>query len=437
MTRTSFNRDWSVRPKVSPFAQIQTGARNGTPVTLPHDAVIGLPRSADAPSGARTAYFPDGAFEYLKDFEVPEEWRGKRVTLEFQGVYRDAMVYVNGTFAAQRPSGYSPFNVPLDPFLSYGESNTIRVDARTHDDSRWYCGAGIYRDVTLRVTDLAHLGDVRIVTPDIDPERAVVEAATTVVNESVETQTLRVRTEILSSEGEVVARDSAPITLRAGGSGVVRQRLFVPKPALWSVDRPALHSARTVLEDAYEILEEETTSFGIRHLQLDPITGCASTANRSSSAVRASITTTGFSGAATIARAEERRVELLKQAGFNAMRSSHNPLSPAMLDACDRLGMLVMDETFDMWAEGKSSFDYSLSFPEWWERDVESLVREGLQPSQRDLLLHRQRDLRDRRRARLRMGTRTRREDPHPGPDALRDQRHQPASSPCSARSAR
>lgn len=123
MTRTSFNRDWRAGPKVSPFAQLHAGAGDATPVTPPHDAIAALPRSADAPSGGRTAYFPGGVFEYLKDFDVPEEWRGKRVTLEFQGVYRDAMVYVNGTFASQRPSGYTPFSVSLDPFLRYGERN--------------------------------------------------------------------------------------------------------------------------------------------------------------------------------------------------------------------------------------------------------------------------------------------------------------------------
>lgn len=375
MTRTSFNRDWHVRPKVSPFAQLQAGAGDARPVTLPHDAIVALARSADAPSGGRTGYFPDGAFEYLKDFDVPEEWRGKRITLEFQGVYRDAMVYVNGTFAAQRPSGYTPFDVALDPFLRYGESNTIRVDARAHDDSRWYTGAGIYRDVILRVTELAHLAGTRITTPDIDDDRAVVEVATTVVNESVETQTLRVGTEIFAPNGDPVTRDSAPITLRPGGSGIVRQRLFVPRPARWSLDDPALHTARTTLEDAYEILEEDTTTFGIRRLQLDPASGLR--INGEPVKLRGACIhhDNGPLGAATIARAEERRVQLLKEAGFNAVRSSHNPLSPAMLDACDRLGMLVMDETFDMWTEGKSSFDYSLSFPEWWERDVEALVR--------------------------------------------------------------
>ncbi|MFJ8785117.1 glycoside hydrolase family 2 protein [Streptomyces sp. NPDC102476] len=375
MTRTFFNRGWRVRPKVSPFAQLQAGAGNATSITLPHDAVAALPRSADAPSGGRTGYFPGGTFEYLKDFEVPEQGRGKRVTLEFQGVYRDAMVYVNGTFAAQRPSGYSPFDVPLDPFLGYGESNTIRVDARTHDDSRWYSGAGIYREVTLRVTDLAHLGEVRIATPDIDADRAVVEVSTRVVNESVETRTLRVRTEIRCPDGDVVTRDSAPITLRAGGSGVVRQRLYVPHPALWSVDGPALHTARTVLENSYELLEEETTPFGIRRLQLDPVTGLR--INGESVKLRGACIhhDNGPLGAATIARAEERRVELLKQAGFNALRSSHNPLRPAMLDACDRLGRDFNHPSVIFYSIGNEIFETGDALGSEWGRALAEKIR--------------------------------------------------------------
>ncbi|MHC6231881.1 glycoside hydrolase family 2 TIM barrel-domain containing protein [Arthrobacter sp. MMS24-T111] len=374
MTMKSFNRDWRVAPKISPFAQLQGGAGEGTPVTLPHDAILALPRSAGAPSGGRTAYYPGGAFEYRKNFDVPEAWRGKRVSLQFEGVYRDAMVYVNGTFAGQRPSGYSPFRVPLDPFLRYGAENIIRVDARAHDDSRWYTGAGIYRDVNLIVTELVHLGPVRISTPDIDTGRAVVEVATTVVNESVETRTVRVGSELLDQGGEHITGGSAPVTLRAGASAVVRQRLYVEAPSLWSVDSPVLYTARTVLEDIADVLDEEATCFGIRSLQLDPIHGLR--INGESVKLRGACIhhDNGPLGTATIARAEERRIELLKEAGFNAIRSSHNPMSPAMLDACDRLGMLVMDETFDMWTEGKSAFDYSLSFPEWWERDVEALV---------------------------------------------------------------
>ncbi|MEV1005302.1 glycoside hydrolase family 2 TIM barrel-domain containing protein [Nonomuraea sp. NPDC050202] len=376
MTRSSFNTGWKVRPKTSPFAVLQGGGDEGTSVTLPHDAIINLPRSADAAGTGYTGYFPGGAFEYVKTIDVPEEWSGKRVSVEFQGVYRDAMVYVNGTFAGQRPNGYTPFRVALDPFLRYGEPNTIRVDARAHEDSRWYSGAGIHRDVVLEITDLVHVAypGVRITTPDIDEERAVVAVVTPVTNESTATTTVRVRTELHGPDGTVVAQDSAPVTLRAGGSAVVRQRLYVAAPALWSVDSPQLYTAQTVLEASDRVLEETTTSFGIRSLRLDPIHGLR--INGETVKLRGACIhhDNGPLGAAAIGRAEERRVELLKEAGFNAIRSAHNPISPAMLDACDRLGMLVMDETSDVWTEGKTSFDYSLAFPEWWERDLEALV---------------------------------------------------------------
>lgn len=376
MTRTSFNAGWAVRPKVSLFAEFSGPLAQAQPVTLPHDALIGLPRSANSAQGSHTGYFPDGTFEYSKTFDVPEDYRGKRIALEFQGVYRDAMVFVNGDFAGQRPFGYSTFNIRLDPFLKYGQPNTIRVDARVHQDSRWYSGAGIYRDTFLSVTELVHLAPngVRIATPDITAGRAVVEVATTVENEGLSTATVTVGTEVHDGDGKLVAVGSAPVTLKAGSTAVVRQRLYVTEPKLWGVDSPHLYSARTKLRDVLEVLQEDTTSFGIRSLQLDPFNGLQ--INGETVKLRGACIhhDNGVLGAATIARAEERRIQLLKEAGFNSIRSAHNPVSQAMLDACDKHGMLVMDETFDVWTEGKSSFDYSLSFPEWWERDVEAMV---------------------------------------------------------------
>ncbi|MBS1908233.1 MAG: glycoside hydrolase family 2, partial [Actinobacteria bacterium] len=143
MTRSPFNSGWSCRPKTSIFADVQGQAAAGAAVRLPHDALISLERRADAPSGAAGAFFPDGAFEYTNTFDVPLAWQDKHIALEFEGVYRDAMIYVSGAFAAQRPNGYAAFVVSLDGFLEYGSENTIRVDARAHQDSRWYTGAGI------------------------------------------------------------------------------------------------------------------------------------------------------------------------------------------------------------------------------------------------------------------------------------------------------
>ncbi|ROQ00939.1 beta-galactosidase/beta-glucuronidase [Rathayibacter sp. PhB93] len=375
MTTTSFNDDWSVRDKTSIFESLQGAAETET-VRLPHDALIHRDRSSAAGRTSHTGYFPSAVVEYSKTIDVPEEYRDKRVTLELQGVHRDAMVYVNEEFAAQRPFGYSTFYVELDPFLHYGAANTIRIEARAHEDSRWYTGVGLHRDALLHVTELVHVTPtgVQITTPDIDARRAVVEVVTTVRNESTGTAQRSVTTVLRSPDGRSVATDTAPITLRAGATSVTRQRLYVAAPQLWDVDSPFLYTAATTLADTGTAVEERETRFGIRTLQLDPMEGLR--INGTSVKLRGACIhhDNGILGAATIGRAEERRVQLLKDAGFNAIRSSHNPLSQAMLDACDRHGMLVMDETFDMWTIGKSAFDYSLSFPEWWERDVEALV---------------------------------------------------------------
>lgn len=376
MSRTPFNRDWFVQPNVSIFQQLNDDPDNRTRVTLPHDAMITMPRSADAPGGAGAGYFTGGAVQYSKSFPVPLEWRDKRVSVEFQGVYRDAMVYVNGVFADHRAYGYSTFRVALDPFLKYGEGNTIRVEARAHNDSRWYSGLGIHRDTALIVTELAHVAadGVRVTTPDVDPERAVLAVSTAVVNESTSTRLLSLTSRVVDAGGTEVTAVTSPITLRAGATGVTRQRAYIQRPSLWSVEQPTLYRVVTELREDATLLETREATVGIRTLQLDPLHGLR--INGEVVKLRGANVhhDNGILGAATIARAEERRVEILKGTGFNAIRSAHNPMSDAMLHACDRLGMLVMDEAFDMWAIGKNNFDYSTVFPEWWERDIEAMV---------------------------------------------------------------
>ena len=385
MIRASFNEGWECRPKVSPFLELSGAAASYLPVTLPHDAMIGQQRVA--PDGAMvsgvaamdsgaSAYFPGGAFEYRKTFSVPEEHRGRRVLVEFEGVYRDAMVYVNGDFAGQRPYGYSLFRIDVDRFLRFGADNEIRVEARAHKDSRWYTGAGIYRDTWLLAGGLVRIGPdgVRATTPDIDTERAVVEVATRVENDSVAIRTPRILTEIRDAAGSVVAAGASPVSVLPGEPAIARQRLYVRGPALWSPDSPALYTAQVTLTDEDGEADAETVSFGIRSLRLDPERGLR--VNGETVKLRGACVhhDTGVLGAATFARAEERRVQILKDAGFNAIRMSHHPMSRAMLDACDRLGVLVMDEAFDMWTSAKSDFDYSLNFLQWWERDIEAMV---------------------------------------------------------------
>ncbi|MEU1341028.1 glycoside hydrolase family 2 TIM barrel-domain containing protein [Streptomyces sp. NPDC005827] len=374
--RRSFNRGWAVKPKPNIWAQLTDPGAASQPVTLPHDALIGRPRTPEG--SGRTAYFPpSGEYEYSKTFHVPESWSARRVSLEFQGAYRDAMVHLNDTRAAHWAYGYSTFTVPLDDLLVYGADNTVRVDVRTCDDSRWYSGAGLHRDVVLVVTGLVHISQDGIVvtTPDVDDERAVVEIAVPVTNAGLSTRTVTVEAEVADAQDNRVAHGTAPVTVRPGGTAVVRHRVYVREPRRWSMDDPCLHRVCVTLRDGSEALDRDTVPLGIRTLRLDPFHDLR--INDEVVKLRGACLhhDNGVLGAAAIGRAEERRVELLKQAGFNAVRSAHNPLSQAMLDACDRLGMLVMDEAFDTWTQPKSPFDYATDFADWWERDIGAMVR--------------------------------------------------------------
>jgi beta-galactosidase len=374
--RTSFNDGWQVRPKVNRFLELSNAVKEAEAVTLPHDAMIGTAR--DPSASHMNAYFTDGVWEYTKTFALPPEWRDRRVRLHFEGVYREAMVYVNDDFAANEPNGYAEFMVDLDPFLHFGEENTIKVECRAGDDARWYSGAGIYRPVTIWVQAPIHVvpDGVWVTTPEVDEESAVVEIAAEVRNDTGHTATARLAAEVHNEAGDLVASGTIPVTLRPHTTVVARQRLYVAQPRLWSPQAPQLHSCITRLstEDGTE-LDQHRTTFGIRSLRLDPAHGLR--INGLSVKLRGACVhhDNGPIGAATITRAEERRVELLKAAGFNAMRSAHNPASRAMLDACDRLGVIVMDEAWDTWTEGKRDHDQALRFDERWRTDLASMTR--------------------------------------------------------------
>ncbi|MNO14202.1 Beta-galactosidase [compost metagenome] len=375
MIRESFNAGWTVGAKENAADEWSAAPKPRKQVTLPHDAMIEKERLKENGNSAIGNY-PEGEYEYRKLFFVPDEYRNKRVTIEFEGVYNQARVYINGDFACQHPYGYSNFYVKADRFLRYGEENEIKVIATSYRDSRWYSGAGIYRNTKLIIGNLTHiaLDGIKIDTPDIHDEVSVVSVATTLENEGLSTVTLNVKNEIIDADGTVVALDHAPITVFAGEAGTLRQRMQIDSPKLWSVEHPNLYRCVTTVMNGEDAIDVESTSFGIRSLSLDTKNGLR--INGKTVKLRGACIhhDNGPIGAATIDRADERRVELLKEAGFNALRSSHYPMSKAMLDACDRLGMLVMDESFDMWTIAKSEYDYALNFPLWWEKDILAMV---------------------------------------------------------------
>lgn len=376
MIRVPLLDGWTVGPKLGAF-EAATDATAPRSVVLPHDAVRDLPRSPDSDQGVHAAYYPGGVFEYARELEVPTQWRDKTVMLEFEGVYRDATVHVNGDFVAHEPNGYNAFAVTLDGFLRFGERNRITVEARAHKDSRWYSGAGIYRPVHLIVAEPLHfaLDGLRVTTTDIDDARAIVTAGATVVNDTRHTRRTRVTWTISAPDGHEVATDSAPVTVPPGATATARSRMAVPAPELWGVESPALYDVRIGLHDETGTrIDEDAAAIGIRSLQVDPQQGLR--INGEVVKLRGACVhhDNGPLGAATFAAAEERRVRLLKEAGFNALRSAHNPMSRAMLDACDRHGVLVMDELTDVWTRSKTSFDAAPTFADRWEHDVAALV---------------------------------------------------------------
>ncbi len=397
MKRELFNTGWSIQPV--------TGVFNFTPpdgqeVTLPHDAMIGKERSADVPQNSKSGYFPGGSCEYTKKLFLSEEEREKRLTLELEGCYNNTMVFVNGQLAGQCPYGYSNFYVSLNPYVVYGAENEIKVVARSGEDSRWYSGMGLYRDVRLLVGNPIHVAidGLRVTTLSLEREsfssdqkqvtRAKLSVEVEVENEGISSQTVAVLAEVYAPSGELAASDCVPLGVLGGESSRVTLPFYIEEPQLWNVDTPQLYTCRIRLYPKQDrdmatakairqehLLDEEITEFGIRFLELDPFHGLR--INGETVKLRGACIhhDNGVIGAATIQRAEERRVSILKEAGFNAIRSAHHPAGKALLSACDRLGMLVMDETFDMWTEQKNPYDYGLHFPVWWEQDVEQMVK--------------------------------------------------------------
>jgi len=332
--------DWSVEDLPADDLPVEPGT---TPVRSG-------PFSSDSVGAGAVGYTVGGIGWYRRTFEAPASLRGKRVTLLFDGVYMDCEVWVNGTSLGRHPYGYTSFGFDVTPHLLPGESNVIavRVDA-SGKTSRWYPGAGIYRHVWLVATEPLHLGHwgTAITTPEVSREQANVHATCTVCNDGdAETEATLV-CEVFDAEGNLQAATAEPAAVKPGEAEAVIVSLIVGAPKLWSPDSPTLYRLLTRLVRQDEVLDAEEIAFGIRTISLDAESGFV--LNGQPMKLRGGCVhhDNGPLGACTYDRAEERRVELLRAAGFNAIRTAHNPPSPAFLDACDRIGMLVIDEAFD------------------------------------------------------------------------------------------
>jgi beta-galactosidase len=383
MQTIKWNEGWKYWQDKNAFALVWDIPDHAQAIELPHDAMIKNPPNPKSLNGGNTGYRDGGNYHYVKHLDVSEAERNQRLILKFEGVYMNAFVYVNEQLAGKSPFGYSTFHVPLNDYLHYGETNEIRVIVRNGamTNSRWYTGSGIYRDVYLLKSDLCHIKaeGIQILTESIDSEYAVVKIASEIVNESATRKVMQVETCVYDEEGKCVSETYTPMTLFAGEERKISERLIIENPKLWSDESPSMYSCTSKLIEKKlldeKVMDESRTSFGIRTLHLDARQGLR--VNGRSVKLRGACIhhDSGMLGAATYEEAQYRQIKKLKEAGFNAIRMAHHPMAPAMLRACDTLGMYVMDETFDMWIRGKSDFDYSMFFDEWWERDVEAMVR--------------------------------------------------------------
>lgn len=380
------DRHWKFYPGDTTGAQ-QPGFDDHTwrILDLPHDWSIEGTFQKDAPVGGRGGYLPAGIGWYRRTLTLPASARGKEIHIRFDGVYMNSEVWVNGHSLGKRPNGYISFIYTLTPYLRAGQNIiAVRVDNSLQPNSRWYSGSGIYRHVWLEATSSLHVTNwgTYVTTPQADSGHATVVVRTTVDNEGQTNSKAVLITTIRDETGHSVASTILPLSVMAHDSIDETQQLQVQTPALWSLAHPHLYTLHSVIQVGGKTVDEYQTPFGIRRLEYSAREGFLLNGQRIKMNGVCLHHDGGCVGAAVPLAIWEERLQLLKAMGCNAIRTSHNPPAPEFLDLCDRLGFLVMDETFDMWETGKVKNGYNLYFDDWWQRDlVDQVHRDRNHPS--------------------------------------------------------
>lgn len=350
-------------------------------VDLPHDWSIELAPVQEGGTSSASGFFPGGLGWYRKAFLLPPSTAHSRISVEFDGVYSNAYVYVNGQLLGNHPYAYTGFNVDLTGKVHTDgvTPNVIAVRATNQlPSSRWYSGSGIYRNVHLVVTDPVHVarhGTV-VTTPGLADAHGhgTVRVATTVVNDGTAAVTARVRTTVTDATGHTVAHGSASVTVPGGGTASAATTMRVADPKLWSTDRPYLYRLRTDIAVAGRTTDETATTFGFRYTSFDPTHGFSLNGRPMKLRGVDLHASQGPLGAVINTDALTRQMRIMKDMGVNALRTAHNPPAPELVDVCERLGVLMMVEAFDCWHSGKVAYDYHLYFDEWGERDITEMV---------------------------------------------------------------
>lgn len=392
------NTQWKfVRDSIVGAEALSYDDSNWQLLDLPHDfSMMDLPGedteeqigpfTKQSPGGNHTGHVLGGTGWYHKVLVTNWKEKGKRFVLYFDGVYMESEVWVNGQKMGSHKNGYTPFSYDITSALRQpGQKNLIAVKVdNTGRNSRWYSGSGIYRDVHLYVTDPVHvpLWGAYITTPEVSAAQAKVNVALAIRNDGPDDVKTQVVINILDLKGNILSRAEEAVGLKASSDYALEKKLIVENPSLWSVDNPELYKAEIILKRSGKIVDVYKQTFGIRTIEFSAEKGFL--LNGESVLLKGACLhhDNGFLGAAAIERAEYRRVELMKKNGYNAIRCSHNPPSQAFLNACDELGILVIDEFTDMWDLYKNPNDYSRFFNEYWENDLtDMMLRDRNHPS--------------------------------------------------------
>lgn len=358
-------------------------------VTLPHDWSVEEPFSKEHSSG--TGYLPGGIGWYRKGIKLSEEQKGKKVSITFEGVYNNSQVWCNSYYLGKRPYGYSSFTYDITPFVSFGDYNnviSVKVDHKDIADSRWFTGSGIYRDVYLTINDNIHIDNygVFITTPEVSEKQATILVKMKVINETSKEADIKIRNTILDENEIVIGKTEDTLNICGEDSLEKEQTIIIPNPRLWSPDTPNLYTVKTEILKDEVVIDNVETSTGIRWFEFDPDKGFFLNGLNMKMKGVCVHHDAGCLGAAVPKRVWERRLRLLKEMGCNAIRMSHNPPASNLLDLCDSMGFLVMDEAFDEWEGVKNKwstghnvyppkhYGYYEEFPQWHEMDIKQMV---------------------------------------------------------------
>lgn len=365
----SFNNDWEFK------LGNDTTVGNWRELNLPHDWAIEGDFSEQNPSGTGGGALPGGIGWYKKTFSVPLSEKDKEIYVDFDGAYMNSTVWINGQELGTRPYGYSSFSYNMTPYINFGGENTIlvKVDNDEQPNSRWYSGCGIYRNVWLRVLNPTHvkLWGTFVTTPEVSKERAEVKVETT-LELGKENSDAEVLTRIIGPQGNVLATTGKIMT--NGRDSTITQTLTVDNPCLWGIGNPCMYKAQTEVYEGGVMVDSYETPFGIRYFNFDAEKGFSLNGENIKIHGVCLHHDAGALGAVVNKRAIERQLEILRGMGVNAIRSSHNPPAPELLELTDSMGFIVMDETFDMWRKRKTSHDYARYFDEWHEKDLTDLI---------------------------------------------------------------